>query len=276
MSGLDWSNGSSGVSARSGAYRLGKREWLLIGLVVLVPIPLLALSGIGLPLPGSVERGLASLLPGGSGVGGTPAHRSDVGATDVKASDHSIDPGGRVANHGNGSTGSAGTRTTTPPVDSGGHAGGDAAPGGGSTAGGGSGSGSGSGPGSGSWSSPAGGGSTGSGSSVVPGGGSSPSVSVTTTGGTTGVSVDGGSAGADAGVSVGDSGSGASTGVSAPDGTTAAVSVDGSGSDAGLTAPSGTSAGASTDGSSSDAGATVGVTVPSDGSAPSVSVGGLP
>jgi hypothetical protein len=48
------------------ARRLPIRQLVAIGAVVLSPIPLLALSGVGLPLPGVVERGLASLLPGGS------------------------------------------------------------------------------------------------------------------------------------------------------------------------------------------------------------------
>jgi hypothetical protein len=45
------------------ARRLPIRQLGAIGAVALLPIPLLVLSGVGLPLPGVVERGLASLLP---------------------------------------------------------------------------------------------------------------------------------------------------------------------------------------------------------------------
>src|SRR5438093_7685373 len=63
MSGLDLGSGST-VPVLAG--RRGVRGWFLIGLVVLAPIPLLALSGIGLPLPSVIERGLSAILPGGS------------------------------------------------------------------------------------------------------------------------------------------------------------------------------------------------------------------
>ena len=44
MSGLDLRGGNSGFSVRLKSVRLGKREWVLLGLLLLVPIPLLALS----------------------------------------------------------------------------------------------------------------------------------------------------------------------------------------------------------------------------------------
>src|SRR3989442_3147642 len=65
MSGLDLGSGST-VPVLTGRRSVGARSWFVIGLLVLVPIPLLALSGIGLPLPSVIERGLAAILPGGS------------------------------------------------------------------------------------------------------------------------------------------------------------------------------------------------------------------
>src|SRR5439155_16579130 len=65
MSGLDLGSGST-VPVLTGRRSVGARRWFVIGLLVLVPIPLLALSGIGLPLPSVIERGLAAILPGGS------------------------------------------------------------------------------------------------------------------------------------------------------------------------------------------------------------------
>jgi hypothetical protein len=44
---------------------LSRRELLLVAAVLLVPIPLFATTGLNLPLLGPVERGVASLLPGG-------------------------------------------------------------------------------------------------------------------------------------------------------------------------------------------------------------------
>ena len=281
MSGLDWRAGSSGASVRLGSRHLGKREWLLIGVLVLVPIPLLALSGIGLPLPGVVERGLASLLPGGSSshppanlgsVTGAANGRSSgdpVAARTPRQAVHVDGPGSRVASvPGRGST-----------------AGGGSAPGGGGAPGGGSG--------------PQGGSGSGSDPRVVPlpdpeaavlvlRSADNPGVSVATkAGASAGASAPGGTS---AGISVG--GSSADAAVTGPGGTSAGASADGSSSDAGasaaVTGPDGASAGASADGSGSDAGASAdvsvpgdsspsaGVTVPTDGSAPSVNVGGLP
>jgi hypothetical protein len=40
-----------------------RREIALVACALLVPIPVLAASGLGVPLPSMVERGLASLLP---------------------------------------------------------------------------------------------------------------------------------------------------------------------------------------------------------------------
>lgn len=62
MSGFDW-RGSAVSLAVPAPRRLRKLERCLVALVMLVPVPLLALSGIGLPLPGVVGRGLASILP---------------------------------------------------------------------------------------------------------------------------------------------------------------------------------------------------------------------
>ena len=49
----------------SSQHALSTRELLLVAAVLLVPIPLFAMSGLRLPLLGAVERGVASLLPGG-------------------------------------------------------------------------------------------------------------------------------------------------------------------------------------------------------------------
>ena len=64
MSGLDLGRGNA-VSALAERRRGSKREWFVIGVLALVPIPLLALSGIGLPLPSLVERGISAILPSG-------------------------------------------------------------------------------------------------------------------------------------------------------------------------------------------------------------------
>jgi hypothetical protein len=48
----------------SRSYALSKREVLVITLVVLVPVPLFAVSGLNFPLPGIVQRVAASLVPG--------------------------------------------------------------------------------------------------------------------------------------------------------------------------------------------------------------------
>lgn len=47
------------------AARAHRRELAAVALALLLPIPLLAASGLHLPLPAAVERGLASLTPGG-------------------------------------------------------------------------------------------------------------------------------------------------------------------------------------------------------------------
>jgi hypothetical protein len=43
--------------------RGSRRELALVACALLLPIPVLAASGLGIPLPSQVERGLASLLP---------------------------------------------------------------------------------------------------------------------------------------------------------------------------------------------------------------------
>jgi hypothetical protein len=43
--------------------RESRRELALVACALLLPIPLLAATGLGVPLPGTVERGLASLVP---------------------------------------------------------------------------------------------------------------------------------------------------------------------------------------------------------------------
>jgi hypothetical protein len=57
---------AGGGSAPGGgaAYALSLRDLLLLGLVLLVPVPLFALSGLTVPLPEIVQRVAASLLPG--------------------------------------------------------------------------------------------------------------------------------------------------------------------------------------------------------------------
>ncbi len=48
---------------------LSKRELAVVGLALLLPVPLVALSGLSIPLPGAVERGIASLVPGVAATG---------------------------------------------------------------------------------------------------------------------------------------------------------------------------------------------------------------
>jgi hypothetical protein len=57
---------AGGGSAPGGgaAYALSLRDLLLLGLVLLVPVPLFAVSGLTVPLPEIVQRMAASLLPG--------------------------------------------------------------------------------------------------------------------------------------------------------------------------------------------------------------------
>lgn len=43
--------------------RVSRRELALVACALLLPVPVLAASGLGIPLPSTVERGLASLLP---------------------------------------------------------------------------------------------------------------------------------------------------------------------------------------------------------------------
>ena len=61
--------GSLTNSSSVRAWGIGRREWLLLATVVLLPLPLVALTGAGLPLPGLVEQGLESLLPSASAPG---------------------------------------------------------------------------------------------------------------------------------------------------------------------------------------------------------------
>ncbi len=64
MVGTHWrGSGSLTSSSSARAWAIGRREWLLLATVVLLPLPLVALTGAGLPLPGLVEHGLESLLP---------------------------------------------------------------------------------------------------------------------------------------------------------------------------------------------------------------------
>jgi hypothetical protein len=55
------------AGARAGgtsAFELSKRDLVVLGLVLLLPVPLFALSGLHIPLPEIVQRAAASLLPG--------------------------------------------------------------------------------------------------------------------------------------------------------------------------------------------------------------------
>ena len=45
--------------------RISRRELAVVALALLLPIPLLAASGLRFPLPGVIERGVASLTPAG-------------------------------------------------------------------------------------------------------------------------------------------------------------------------------------------------------------------
>jgi hypothetical protein len=58
---LTTATGTPGVSGS--AFELSKRDLVLLGLTLLVPVPLLGVSGLSLPLPASVERAAALILP---------------------------------------------------------------------------------------------------------------------------------------------------------------------------------------------------------------------
>ena len=47
----------------SSSARAPRKELVVVGAALLLPIPLLALSGLSVPLPHVIERGLASLIP---------------------------------------------------------------------------------------------------------------------------------------------------------------------------------------------------------------------
>lgn len=51
------------VAAGSGAYVVSRRDSILLALVACVPVPLLAVSGLAVPLPEIVQRAAASLVP---------------------------------------------------------------------------------------------------------------------------------------------------------------------------------------------------------------------
>ena len=253
------------LSTRAGTKR---RELLAVAALLLLPIPLLVLSGVGIPLPSVIERGLASLIPGVSPE--TKPALAPVGAKDVA---------GRVQIRTDARLGTAAsaarntvrpvTRTAASPAGIGHAAGGagrDGAP------------------------------AADAGPQVVPGAGGGaagsgaggPSVVVSGTGGAAGAnaSVDAGSNGVSAGASVGTSGSGTgvSAGVTVPSGASTAVSVDGSGAGVSVSAPAGASVGASTSAAGASGSVSVpgvgsspaGVTVPSNGDPPTAKLPGLP
>jgi hypothetical protein len=58
-----------------------RREWVVIGLVAILPIPLLALSGAGLPLPSVIERGFSAILPGSTATPSPAQHGSKTIST---------------------------------------------------------------------------------------------------------------------------------------------------------------------------------------------------
>lgn len=127
---------------------LSRREVALVAGALLLPIPLLATTGLSLPLPGLVERAVASLLPAavsvtepgatavapgsqatpaGSATAGTPRSVRDItsrrrGATDGAAS-------GLARRTNGGSIGVNAPGTANPPTDGGTPSGGEPVPG---------------------------------------------------------------------------------------------------------------------------------------------------
>lgn len=127
---------------------LSRREVALVAGALLLPIPLLATTGLSLPLPGLVERAVASLLPAavsvtepgatavapgsqatpaGSATAGTPRSVRDItsrrrGATDGAAS-------GLARTTNGGSIGVNAPGTANPPTDGGTPSGGEPVPG---------------------------------------------------------------------------------------------------------------------------------------------------
>jgi len=287
MSGVEMLGGAQALPARRKL--AGKRQWLAIGACALIPIPLIALTGIGLPLPDSIERGIAALLPGGSSAEQSPApastgaapdrHHPSVGAP--RSSDHSA-PARRLHSTDRASRPGTVPRVRTPdkPGSGGGTQGGTSPrdPGAGAV--------------------DTANGNTGSGTQHTPTGTRPPAapagLSVTTDGSSVTVRVDGGSTGVRAGGTVGTSEGGAtatagttvpgvgSTGVSTT-GSTQGVTASG-----GAATPSGAgtdaSAGVSPGGTDASAGVTVpgvgtvgaSTSAPTDGSAPTVGTTLLP
>ena len=58
--------GVQAVSHEAMAYQLSRRELLILSLVLVVPIPFFAMTGLAIPLPEIVQRVAASLVPGGA------------------------------------------------------------------------------------------------------------------------------------------------------------------------------------------------------------------
>jgi hypothetical protein len=55
------------LQAKVSETRISRRELAAVAVALLLPIPLLAASGLRFPLPGAIERGAASLAAGGGG-----------------------------------------------------------------------------------------------------------------------------------------------------------------------------------------------------------------
>jgi len=99
--------------------RISRREAALVAAALLLPIPILAQSGLSVPLPGGVERGLGSLVTldsedrrSGTQTTGRASARSDSARQSGRGSLR-IGRGGRAATlleNGTLSTGAAGGR----------------------------------------------------------------------------------------------------------------------------------------------------------------------
>jgi hypothetical protein len=127
---------------------LSRREVALVAGALLLPIPLLATTGLSLPLPGLVERAVASLLPAavsvtepgapavapgsqatpaGSATAGTPRSVRDITSRRREATDGAASGLARTTN--GGSIGVNAPGTANPPTDGGTPSGGEPVPG---------------------------------------------------------------------------------------------------------------------------------------------------